>query len=102
MNNLLPCFAALTLAACASGPSYGPDPAAIASYERRVLDTPVPTTEAEHNATCRELRLEVARQQGIVAAAPHDAQLTMMAGRNVALIESKMAEFGCASPFMAQ
>lgn len=79
--------------------------AARIAYERRISETPRPTNSEEHSRTCRDLRIEAARQRSV-----GESSRSMFSGqtaieveiawqRNVALLESKADEFNCSAPF---
>lgn len=74
-------------------------------YERRIAATPRPTSSEEHNRTCRDLRIEAARQRGVgersreMFSGKTAVEVEIAWQRNVALIESKAEEFNCSAPF---
>jgi len=72
-----------------------------ANYEAELSAMRVPLNEVEVGQACTVLRVEIARQRGQMdkayAAYPPMAAAEMSARirRNIALLESKMAEFRC-------
>lgn len=94
--------AVLVLAGCASAPQ-GQDLSAIQhKYEVWLDGVPAPTNDDERSSTCRNLRLEEARQKSAADPAMTIgfnpgmvAELRARSNRNIALIQSKMADFRC-------
>lgn len=74
-------------------------------YERRIAATPRPTNSEEHNRTCRDLRIEAARQRSVgersrdMFSGQSAIEIEITWQRNVALLESKADEFSCYAPF---
>lgn len=98
-------FAALlvvSIAGCATDPA-GPDLNQMqASYETWLSGVPAPTTDSERSETCKNLRLEAARMQSLNESAGvmglsqlQAAEMRARGNRNIALIQSKMADFRC-------
>jgi hypothetical protein len=93
---------ALTLTACATS-QQGPDLKQMqAQYESWLSGVPVPSTDAERSETCRNLRVEAARMQSLNDSTGamglnqfQAAEMRTRGNRNIALIQSKMADFRC-------
>ena len=74
-------------------------------YERRIAATPRPTNSDEHSRTCRDLRIETARQRSVgersrdMFSGKTAVDVEIAWQRNVALLESKADEFNCSAPF---
>jgi hypothetical protein len=74
-------------------------------YERTIANIPRPNNSEEHEITCQEIRIEIARQRGAGEGSRHifsgqkaiDFEIAWR--RNVALLESKATEFNCSAPF---
>jgi len=76
-------------------------------YERSIEEMPVPTTQAEHERACRDLRVEAARQRSFaegasrVASGAKLAEFEMIGRRNEALLNAKAEQFRCSEPFQS-
>ncbi|MGG6341527.1 hypothetical protein ACQ5SB_20655 [Stenotrophomonas geniculata] len=73
-----------------------------ANYERWIEGIPMPATDAERSDLCKNLRVEIAKQQSIGQSASdlapsgyQAADLRMRSGRNAALLQGKADQVGC-------
>lgn len=86
-----------TVAGCATT-DYSPDvQSAAAAYEARVIGLRPPTDAEDHAEICRFLRTECAKFQSGMDGQYSDNRATM--AQTIAVIESRMAEFGCDAPY---
>lgn len=92
------------VAACVSVPAtHSPSQLAAmqANYERALMDLRSPANEDERTTICRQFRVERARMEGASTRAyatlspATAADIDARTRRNIALIESRMAEFRC-------
>jgi hypothetical protein len=84
----------------ASGCAHGNDQ----SYVEQLSAMPMPVGEAQVRSECGRIRSEIARMQSISASATGQFALVFqaMARNNIAGLESRAANIGCASAFSSQ
>ena len=76
------------------------------TYAEGLAARPTPTTSADRRSECAYIRSEIARMQGIAAAAPamfsssiYAAAGQAAAQRNIAALETRASETGCRAAF---
>lgn len=95
-----------SLAACATTEPAADYSSAAASYDARIIGIAPPADAGQHAEVCRYLRVELARAHSSLdgigqANNPEANHVRSRFRQSAAVIESKMAEFGCDRPYQS-